>query len=258
MQRTLMATVFCFSLVPAAQAADVTPGVDIYAGGYGWNAQPSGSFASTDPNFPTDDEVDVEDDLDFGKNRNNIFYVGIEHAVPVLPNIRVRSADISDSATSQLERSFTYKGDLYLVGETVNSRYQLDYTEATLYYSPLETGAKLDVGITARRMDAEFEVESSNGSRRGFVSAEATLPMIHVGLTANLPLTGVYVQGELDGVSYDGNSLTDGRVAAGWRADMGLGIEAGYQQMSLKLDDVDNVDANLDLAGPYLSLSVNF
>lgn len=256
MQRTLAAALLCFSLAPLAQAADVTPGVDIYAGGYGWDAQLSGTFASTDPALTNEDDIDVEDDLGFGDNRNNIFYIGIEHAVPLLPNIRLRSADISDSSTAQVDRTFRYEGNLYTAGDTVDSRYQLDYTEATFYYSPLETGARIDIGLTARQFDAEFEVESRNTGQRGFVAAEATLPMLHLGVSANLPLTGVYVEGALDAVSYDGNSLTDARAAVGWRSDFALGLELGYQQLNLTLDEVDDLDADLDLAGPYLALSL--
>lgn len=252
MQRSLIATVFCLGLAPAVQAAEA-PLVDVYAGGYGWDAQPSGTFSSTRTG---DTDVDIEDDLDFDKNRNNIFYIGVEHPVPLLPNVRLRSADISDSARSTLNRNFIYEGQPYAIGTDVESRYQLDYTEATLYYTPLDTVAQVDIGLTARKYDAVFEVESVNTPQRSAVEADATLPMLHAGVKAELPLTGFYVDGQLDAVSYDGNSVTDARAALGWRSNFALGLELGYQQMNVKLDETDDLNADIEFGGPFLALSV--
>lgn len=258
MQRKRLAAILPLIFAPAAWGADVTPGVDFYAGAYGWDAQPSGSFSSTIDGASVD-KIDVEDDLDFSTNQNNILYIGVEHAVPLIPNVRLRSADISDSSTAQLTRNFTYEGQAFTAADTVSSRYQLDYQEATLYYTPLDTVAKVDLGLTVRKFDAEFEIESRTPpQRRGFVAAEGTVPMLHVGVAGDLPLNGFYAKGKVDVISYDGNDLTDARVALGWRSDMVLGVEAGYQRFALKLDDVDDLDADLTLAGPYLALSLSF
>lgn len=255
MKRTKLAALFSVFLAPAAWSADVTPGVDFYAGAYGWDAQPSGSFSSNVNGAPQD-SIDVEDDLDFSENQNDIFYIGIDHAVPILPNIRLRAADISDSSVSTLSRQITYEGNSYNINDQVESRYQLDYQEATLYYTPLDTGTRVDIGLTARTFDAEFEIQQTDGSQRGFVAAEGTLPLVHLGLRADLPLTGLYVQGEVDAVSYDGNSMSDLRAAVGWHGNFPLGLELGYQRFALELDDVDDLDADLDLSGPYLALSL--
>lgn len=253
MRRTLMASLLTLSLVPVAQAAGA-PGVDVTAGAYGWDAQPSGTFKST--RIPGDDEIDVEDDLDFDSDRNNVFFASLEHAVPLVPNLRIGAADISDTQDSTLTRSVTYNNQSFSKSERVRSEYQLDYTEATLYYSPWETVAKVDIGITARRIDAEFVIESRDSNKRESISAKATLPMIHAGIRADLPLTGFHVKGKVDAVSYGGNSLTDVVAALGWRSDFNLGLEAGYRRMDLTLDDVDDLDADFELGGPYLALSV--
>jgi outer membrane protein len=253
MRRTLIASLLSLGLVPTVQAADA-PGVDVTAEAYGWDAQPSGTFKST--RIPGDDEIDVEDDLDFGSNRNNVFSVALEHPVPLVPNVRVGAADISDSQNSTLNRSITYNNQTFNASERVSSEYQLDYTEATLYYSPWETVAKIDIGLTARQIDAKFAIESRDNNQSESVAAEATLPMIHAGVRADLPLTGFYVDGQVDAVSYDGNSLTDLKAAVGWQSDFLLGVEAGYRRMALTLDDVEDLDADFNLGGPYLALSV--
>jgi outer membrane protein len=254
MQRSLIATVLCLGLGAAPGVYAIgAPGVDVNAKAYGWQAQPSGTFSTTTRN---DTSVDVEDDLDFDKNRNNVFSVAVEHPVPLVPNVRVAAAGISDEQDSTLTQQITYNNQSFSRNSDVSSEYQLDYTEATLYYAPWKILAKPKIGITARRLDMKFAIQNSNGTNRQSVKATQTLPMIHAGVRADLPLTGFYVRGEADAVSYDGNSLTDATAALGWRSDFNLGLELGYRRMNLTLDDVSDIDADFKLGGPFLSLSL--
>lgn len=254
MQRSLIATVMCLGLglAPTVYAIGA-PGVDVNAKAYGWKAQPGGTFSTTDGN---DTSVDVQDDLDFESNRNNVFSLAVEHPVPMVPNVRVAAAGISDEQDSTLRDGVTYNGQPYSASTDVTSEYQLDYTEATLYYAPWEIVAKPKIGITARRLDMKFMIQNRDGTNRQSVEATQTLPMIHAGVRADLPLTGLYVRGEADAVSYAGNSLTDATAALGWRSDFNLGLELGYRRMNLTLDDVSDIDADFNLGGPFLSLSL--
>jgi len=248
MKRITVALVMGLGLAPAAHGLGV-PGIDVNAGIYGWDAQPGGDIRTTRSG---DTDVDVEDDLGFERNQNSIFYISAEHAVPFVPNVRLRGADISDEAGTTLRRSFTYNGQQFQQSEDARTSYQLDYTEATLYYSPGVGVAQVDIGITARNIDAEFAVRTPN--RQARVEADGTIPMVHLGARADLPLTGFYVDGAVDTLSVDDSSLTDARAAVGWLSDYNLGVELGYQQMRLELDDVDDLDTDLDFSGPYLSV----
>lgn len=255
MQRSLIATVMCLGLglAPTVYAIGA-PGVDVNAKAYGWKAQPGGTFSTT---MQDDTSIDVEDDLDFESNRNNVFSVAVEHPVPMVPNVRVAAAGISDEQNATLTRRIEYNGEeIGTASDDVTSEYQMDYTEATLYYAPWEILAKPKIGITARRLDMKFAVESRDNNAAESVEASATLPMIHAGVQADLPLTGLYARGEVDAVSYDGNSLTDATAALGWRSDFNLGLELGYRRMNLTLDDVSDIDADFNLGGPFLSLSL--
>ncbi len=254
MQRSLIAGLLCLGvgLAPTVYAIGA-PGVDVNARAYGWEAQPSGTFSTTTGN---DTSVDVEDDLDFDSNRNNVFSVAVEHPVPLVPNVRVAAAGISDEQDSTLTRKITYNNQPFSASSDIASEYQLDYTEATLYYAPWEIVAKPEFGLTARRLDVKFAIESRGSGTSESVEATQTLPMLHAGVRGDLPLTGFYAQGQVDAVSYDGNSLTDARAALGWRSDFNLGLELGYRQMDLTLDDVSDIDAEFDLGGPFLSLTL--
>jgi len=52
---------------------------------------------------------------------------------------------------------------------------------------------------------------------------------------------------EGDYVSYDGNTLYDAEVGLRYTFLLGLGLEAGYKTMKLKLNDVDDLTMKSDL-----------
>lgn len=251
MLRKLLIALPATLLLPVTQAV-AAPMVDVYAGAYTWDAGFSGNFASQGQ------DIDVEDDLDYDSARQNVLYLGVDHAVPLVPNVRLRHVDLSDDSDSTLTREFKYAGNTYQSNHDVSSRFQLDHTDLTLYYTPLDTVARVDFGLTVRQLDSEFEIRNKTTGDRGFVAADATLPMLHVAAGGDLPLTGFYARGEVNAVSFDGNDFTDARAAVGWRSDMVLGLELGYQQLDLTLDDVDDLDADMSVGGPYLALSLNF
>ena len=246
MRKSLVAVAF-MSATPAAFSA---PLVDVYAGAYTWNAELSGDIATGS------DKVDLEKDLDFDKTRENVFYIGLEHPVPLVPNVRLRHITVSDDQRNTLTRNFSFGGGTFIAGNTVRSDFDLDITDATLYYSPLDNWLNLDLGLTVRRMDAEFTIES--GAQRGHEKAEKTIPMLHVAAQADLPLTGFYVGAEVNTISYDGSKLQDSNLHVGWASDFLLGVELGYSRMDLELDDVSNLDSDITIGGPYLALALRF
>lgn len=248
MNRLLLTAALGFALAPAAHAG--APLIDVYAGVQSWDADISGDIASGG------NDADVEGDLDFSSSRHNVFFVGLEHPVPLVPNARLRIGDISYSANGRVD-DFEFDG-VPFSDERVSSDLTIDYQDLTLYYTPFDLVFKLDFGLTIRRIDAELEVESRDNPAEASEDASAVFPMLHVAARGDLPLTGFYAAGELNAISYDGSRLSDVRAALGWQSDFLLAVEVGYSQLSIKLDDVSDLDADLSLGGPYLGLSLNF
>ena len=235
-----------------AGSAHSAPLVDIYGGLYTGQTALSGVLSSGPG------EADVEDDLGYDDSRQTVVYLGLEHAVPVLPNLRLRHATMSDDASGQVQNTFTFNGQVFLASTDVVSSFDLDYTDLTLYYSPLDNVVKIDLGLTARQIDADFVIaEDGNPANRGEESISEVIPLIHVGAYGKLPLTGFYATGEINAVGYDGNNITDVRAGIGWVSGFLLGVELGYSQLALDVD-VDDVIADIDVGGPYLALSLNF
>ena len=83
--------------------------------------------------------------------------------------------------------------------------------------------------------------------------------MLYAKARVDLPLTGLWAGLEGQGVSYDGNSLTEFNAQIGWESDLGLGIEAGWRSLELELEDFDQVDtATIEVDGPYAALNFHF
>lgn len=244
---TLMAGLAALSAAPFAQAA---PLVDVYAGGYAWSPDTSGSIASGS------NDIDMEDDLGFDDSDQTVLYVGLEHAVPVLPNVRLRYMDLSDDASNTVVSPITFNGEI-LAGNLA-SEYDMEMLDGTFYWSPLDNVVKLDLGVTVRQMDADFTIRSQTVGNVASESANETFPLAHGAVRANLPLTGVYVGGEINAIEYDGSGMRDFDAYIGWQSDFLLGVKAGYSRLEVELDDVSGLDSDIEIGGPYLAATFRF
>ena len=133
----------------AAGSVQGAPLVDIYGGVYTGQTALSGVISSGTG------DADVEDDLGYDDGRQTVIYLGLEHAVPVLPNLRLKHSTLSDEARGEVQNGFTFGGQPFVATTNVVSSFDLDYTDLTLYYSPLDNVVKVDLGITARQIDAD-------------------------------------------------------------------------------------------------------
>lgn len=239
------------SLAPAPAMAEVIPGIDINGQlGY-WGAQPNGTVSSGGG------DIDLEDDLNFDRNGTNMVQIAFEHPVPLVPNLRLRHVSLDDSADGQIQQSVTYDNVTYSGNEDVRSSYDLEMTDATFYYSPLDNWVSLDVGLTARQLDARAEIDGSSGSASA--SADVVVPMGYLAARIDAPLTGVYGAAEINAISADDNHLRDMRAVVGWEPVDMLAFELGYQEMSLEIeDDSEDLGADMDFSGPFASATLRF
>lgn len=230
---------------PLAQAA---PLVDVYAGGYAWHPDTTGTIASGAG------DIDMHDDLGYDKSDQSVIYLGVEHPIPLLPNVRVSYSDLSDDGSHTVVSPIKFDGKTF-TGDT-RSSYDIKMLDGTFYWSPLNNWIQLDLGVTVRQLDADFKIRGAGQEARE--SVNKTFPLGHVAAEVDLPFTGTYVGGEVNAIGYDGSNLTDYDAHLGWRSDFLLGVELGYRRMKIKLDDVGGVDSNLKIGGPYLAATLNF
>lgn len=202
--------------------------------------------------------VDVDDDLGLTEDENNVvLYAAIEHPVPVLPNIRVQYMNMDTSGNNVLDRTIEFNGETFVISEGVSTNVDLTQTDAVFYYELLDNVVSLDLGLAVSFLEGEISVVADSVS----ASAEfdEVVPMLYGKVRFDLPLTGLWVAAEGQGVSYDGNSLIEYNAHVGYESEFGFGLEAGYRAASLELDSFDNVDAaEIDIKGPYAALNYHF
>ncbi len=226
----------------------------LYAGAGVWKTDFSGDIGDT--GFPS---ADLED-LGLKDEQNSFYYVALEHPVPVIPNIRIQVNDINLSETSTLTQSFVLDGTTYSISDTVFSDFDLSHTDATLYYEILDNWITADLGLTIRKFDGSLYLNSSSAGS-ATQDIDETIPMIYVKGQVDLPFTGFYVTATGNVISYDGNSINEYQAGIGYLSDgwvLDLGVEVGVKSMSLTLDDVSDIDADIELSGAYASFNIHF
>lgn len=238
--KKLIPSVLLLSAVAAPVQADT---LGFYFGAGVWSHDPSGNFESTQPGSSTN--IDLESDLNMGGESEGYVWAAFEHFVPLVPNIRLEKTTLGHTGQSG---TVTFNGQVNVSGDT---KLSLDSTDVVLYYSPLDNWINLDFGLVARKLDGEFAIGSAS------VSVSETIPMAYLGVQFDLPLTGLSVGGDIKTISYNGNSYSDTRLRALYEMGV-IGIEAGYRTTSIKLDDLDNVNADVDFSGFMLGAYVHF
>jgi hypothetical protein len=101
------------ALLSANVQADTLFGV--YAGVGTWQQEFRGEMTSS---IST---IDVEEDLALQEEENMIFYLALEHGVPVLPNIRAQYFDLTTDGANVLSRTLEFNDEVFVQSESVST-----------------------------------------------------------------------------------------------------------------------------------------
>jgi outer membrane protein len=220
-------------------------------GAYQWQQNIDGSVRSGGEN------VDLHDDLGFGRQHNNVYFAEFDHPVPVLPNVRLQHTEMSSSETSTLTRTITVDDVTYSASSAVRTDLDLSHTDATFYYRPLDNWVKLRAGLTLRNFDKGVKIRSLSTGDTAKVDISSVIPMLYLAARFDLPLTGLYIGADANGIAYSGSHLFDSRINAGYETPIGIGIEGGYRRFELKYDHSgDHADVTVD--GVYAEVFYHF
>ena len=198
------------------------------------------------------DRVNVENDLDLSNNGEANLSAHLEHPIPLLPNVRLSYLRIDQSGNSELGTGF----DGIPAGVPVSSDLDWRQTDLTLYYEVLDNWVNLDLGLTARDLDAELEVTDTAGLYTSRTSVDAVVPMAYAAGRFDLPFTGVSVGVSGNLISYGGDSVYDYDVYGQYEV-IGLQLRAGYREMAVDYEDGDE-RLDIDVGGPFASVGFNF
>jgi len=228
----------------------------LYIGAQGWQNDVTGGFSQDTSNLI---------DFQFAEKTQPNIYVKFEHPVPLIPNARVRMGKLEGLGNASLSQSFSFDGKDYDVNSSLNSAINLTNNDATLYWELLDNDIiAFDFGITAKHLDGDITVNGEAGglSESSTEQISVWLPMGYAAVKLRVPFAGVYVYGDANYVSYDGSNVHDYEVGVGYdimdNIAMDVALTAGYREMSIELDDVDDLNANVEFSGFFAGLEIHF
>jgi outer membrane protein len=245
--------IIALSLLSAAGAAQADL-ARIAAGAGIWGAQPDGTVE-----YRGDGEFDVEDDLGLDRSTDAYAWLVLEHPVPLLPNLRLDYVSQDFSGSGRTSSTFRVDDTVYVSGTELDGRLELEQLGVVLYYEIIDLGpAQLDLGVDIRYLDAHVRVRDQLTGRSESVSASLPLPLLYAAAQFEVPATDLWLRAQGSGLTVDGDGLLDLRLSVGYDFAFGLGVEAGWRSQRIDLDDVDDLDADLEISGPYAGVHLDF
>ncbi|MEH6825262.1 MAG: TIGR04219 family outer membrane beta-barrel protein [Motiliproteus sp.] len=233
-------------LAPQLASADF---LSIYAGVEGWRVDdPTGAFGDSEQSSAA-----------FNLNNETAagFYVGFEHPIPLIPNVKLRRDSIDTEG--QTTSSFRLNDENFTT--SVNSSIELQQTDVIIYWELLDLDiASFDFGINAKHIDLDLKASDADSSETEHASG--WIPMAYASAEVGIPGLPLSVWAEGSYIGYSDNKFYDARAAIKYTLietlPMDLTLSVGYRALVIDTDDLDNVYANLDFSGSYAGLEVRF
>lgn len=251
MKKTALILSLSSILLSSAVSADTLLG--LYIGADGWNAATKGSFADTGAmqQFKFDDKTQTS------------FYVALEHPIPLLPNIRLQHNKLEASGVTTLDANFSFADSGFLAGSQVNNQVDLTNTDYVLYYEILDNDlVSLDFGVNGKYIKGSVGVSQTAGNLAGVQNVSQIIPMLYTSANVGLPLTGLDLFAQGSFVSYSGSRLYDVQAGIGYalldNLAVNMRLKAGYRAVNLRLDDIDDLYADLDFTGIFVGVEFHF
>lgn len=232
-----------------------------------WRADLSGEAQNLTSRIKKTGKPVKFDDWQFYGETYNSVWVNFEHPVPFAPNIRMTYTNIENAKEKTIKHTLKNAS-----GETVyytqdSVALLFDNIDFTFYYEVLDNWINLDVGLTARSLNGEFEAISTIGDGltkpiQDRSKLSEILPLIYLNGRFDVPFVeGVYIQSVINGISYKGNTLYDADLRVGYELDLlalDLGVYTGYRRMVLESKDLGNLYADAYMDGLIAGLEVHF
>ena len=251
MKKALIAA-SCAALLSATAQADV---LGIYVGGSVWQQETSGDYGERGnlADFNLADETKAN------------LYAAFEHPVPFVPNVKLAIADLDSQGQTVLTDDFSFQDGFFPAGSTVDGTFDLSYVDYTFYYELLDNGlASLDVGLTARDVDGFANVRSSVNAQTVSASQDFSgfLPMLYSAAEIGLPFTGLSLYAEANMLILDDDSFIDAQAGLAYALIDNIAVDVnlfvGYRQVTVDIEDFDDIYADMEYKGAYAGAEIHF
>lgn len=226
--------------------------IGVYAGAGSWNHTAKGQINHLGTN------TDLEKDFGYEDEFSNFVYIAVEHPFPLIPNIRVSRYGLGTKGTKTVTASseFTFAGTAYTNGTNVSTELRWDEEDALLYYEFLDNIISFDLGLGVKKVDGEISVTSSGVSNT--LRIEETLPIAYAMAAVMIPGTGITISIDTTQTFAGDNDIVQTNTKVSYETSYLVGIEAGYRTSTMKLNNIDTIDGEMEFTGPFANLLVHF
>ena len=252
MKKTALMLALTGTLASGAAQADTLLG--LYIGADGWRTATDGSFANTSQ----------LQEFNFADKTQQSYYVALEHPIPLLPNIRLQHNELQSAGITALSADFSFAGESFTVDTELQNQIDLTNNDYVLYYEILDNDlVSLDLGVNAKYINGSVAVaETAANGMVAVQDASTFIPMLYGSAIVGLPLTGLELFAQGSFVSYDGSRVYDmqGGIAYALLDNLAvdLRVKLGYRAVNLRLDDIDDLYANVDFKGVFAGVELHF
>ena len=249
--KKLIATCALATIMTAPAQADTVLG--FYIGGQYWKMDTEGGFAQNESIA----------DFNFEEQNSSSFYAALEHPIPLIPNVKIIRTSLDTDGSTQLDGTFTFGDEVYPAGTRLETVADLTATDYILYYEILDNDLiSFDLGLSGKQVDGDFLVRDPDTLQSSRETFDEIIPMAYSRVAIGLPLTGLGVYAEGSFLAIDDNKFLDYQAAITYNFVESLAIDmtiqAGYRAVSVDLDDIDDVYADIDFKGPFVGIEFDF
>ncbi|RZQ54934.1 hypothetical protein C1E23_01215 [Pseudoalteromonas phenolica] len=263
MKKYCLAAALSMAFLAPVAKADMLLG--LYLGAEGWQAENSGSFSENG-------ELQT---FEFEDQTFSSFYAALEHPIPLVPNLKLRYTELELNGDASLDAAFNFNGKKFQIADSSEPNLDLvtdfSHMDYTLYYELFDNDlVSIDFGVTFKQFDGtalvegEAEIEGGQGyeTAREEVDFSGIVPLGYLRGEVGLPLTGLSVFAEGSLLAIDDSKIQDYQVGVAWEfvdtLAVDIAVRAGYRSMIVQLDDVDDINTDFDVSGPFAGLQVHF
>tara|TARA_X000001036_G_scaffold156872_1_gene148975 strand:- start:35 stop:454 length:420 start_codon:yes stop_codon:yes gene_type:complete len=133
----------------------------------------------------------------------------------------------------------------------------LTHTDLTLYYEIIDIGFDFDVGITARSLEGQVQMDMTTED------VDEIIPLLYVLGKMGLPFTRTYFAGTANALAFGDREVSDYAITIGWETENFIlpefGIEGGLRRFTVDVAEQDTqVNVDMEVDGIFVNLTAHF
>jgi outer membrane protein len=245
---TMKKIVIIFLLVSNMSSADTIFGV--YTGVQTWLHDNSGDFSLNNQFY------NARENINQNSENNLSFYVAVEHALPFVPNIKLRQSNLEINHFFQVEDISCPA----VIPSTClpSTSLDLSHLDATLYYEILDKCVNLDLGLSLIYFNGSVDFGSGTGAQFRDIDYNKVIPALYGKAMFEFPITDLSASLTANVGTLTSNSVVDFELAAQYKIGLGFNLEAGFRQQTIDFEDINDSNTYSQSKGVFAALNFHF